>query len=426
VGYADGCVGNCVKGRPNSFTAVSTIARQVNGRRMFAAFDALDVPAAPSVTATFNACPGSSAIVLTWSAPDDRGSPITSYNLYRRTGANGSFALLASVAGNVNSHTDSTIDPAQTYFYQVTAVNARGEGLACGAAGATCPGGGQPEHPCVFPGVTVLTDGTNDFTLPVGMPTVFGPALDIQKLSIAEPFNVGAGKMTFVLKMVGLQNVPPETTWPILFKAPNGTDFVVRMHTNATGQILFTVATGANAVNPVLNPGTPADPASGFAADGTIRIVVSRSAIGNPAAAQNLTDFLVRVRSPEGGATAPTPDNMPDSLARAGTYAVKGSENCQPPNRPPVAADDTATTTKNNPVVVNVVVNDTDPDKDPLTVTAVTQPADGAAINNGDGTVTYRPRKGFTGTDGFDYTVGDGRGGSDTARVTVTVRRREK
>jgi Big-like domain-containing protein/fibronectin type III domain protein len=426
VGYADGCVGNCVKGRPNSFTAVSTIARQVNGRRMFAASDVGGVPAAPQVAATFNACPSPSAVVLTWSPPDDRGSSIGSYNIYRRTGSTGSFALLATVAGNVNSYTDNTIDPNQAYSYRVTAVNARGEGLACGEASATCPGGGQPEDACVFPGVTVLSDGTNDFTLPAGMPTAFGPALDIQKLAIAEPSSLGAGKIMFVLKMVGLNNVPPQTTWPILFKAPTGADFAVRMHTNASGQVSFSVATGANNVNPVLNPGTPADPASGFAADGTIRIVVARAAVGNPAAAQNLTDFLVRVRSPEGGATALTPDNMPDSVARTGSYTLKGSESCQPPNRPPVAVDDPVATTKNNPVVVNAVVNDTDPDKDPLTISAVSQPANGAAINNGDGTVTYRPRNGFTGTDGFDYTVSDGRGGSDTGRVTATVSRRVK
>jgi hypothetical protein len=330
VGYADGCVGSCVNARPNSFTAVSTIARQVNGRRMFAAFDAIDVPAAPAVTATFNACPGPSAVELTWSAPDDRGSAITSYNVYRRTGSAGSFALLATVAGNVSSYTDGTIDPSQTYFYRVTAVNARGEGAACGEASATCPSGGQTEDACVLPGVTVLTDGANDFTLPAGMPTAFGPALDIQKLSIAEPSDLGSGKIVFVLKMAGLQNLPPQTTWPILFKAPNATDFAVRMHTNAAGQVSFTVASGANNVNPVLNPGTPTDPGSGFEANGTIRLVVSRAAIGNPAAGQNLIDFLVRVRSPEAGATALTPDNMPDSVARTGTYTVKGSESCPP------------------------------------------------------------------------------------------------
>lgn len=39
VAFADGCVGGCVTGPPNSDTAVSTIARQSGGKRLFAAFD---------------------------------------------------------------------------------------------------------------------------------------------------------------------------------------------------------------------------------------------------------------------------------------------------------------------------------------------------------------------------------------------------
>jgi hypothetical protein len=420
VGYADGCVGNCVKDRPNSFTAVSTIARQVNGRRMFAQFDAVSVPAAPLATATFDACPNPAAVILAWSTPDDRGSPISAYRIYRRT-ATGTFSLLASVGAGVNSYTDTTTDSTQTYFYQVTAVNGVGESTACAEVSASCPSGGQPEDACTFPGVTIVTDGTNDFTLPVGMPSAFGPALDIQRLTIAEPVSLGPGKIMFVLKMVSLQNLPPSTTWPIQFRA-NGLDFVARMHTNALGQVFFTLALGTN-TSPITNPGTPADLTSGFSADGNIRIVVSRGAIGaGVEPGQNLDMFLVRVRSPEGGA-ALTPDNMPDSLARTGTYTVKGSENCQPPNSPPNAVDDTASTTRKNPVVINVVVNDTDPDNDPLAVTGVSQPSNGTAMSNGDGTVTYRPNSGFTGTDGFDYTISDGRGGSDTAHVTVTVKK---
>jgi len=39
VGFADGCVGLCVSGPPNSETAVGTIARQSGGKRLFSAFD---------------------------------------------------------------------------------------------------------------------------------------------------------------------------------------------------------------------------------------------------------------------------------------------------------------------------------------------------------------------------------------------------
>ena len=43
VGYADGCVGPCEEGGPNSFTRVGSIVRQSSGPRLYAEFDS-DVP----------------------------------------------------------------------------------------------------------------------------------------------------------------------------------------------------------------------------------------------------------------------------------------------------------------------------------------------------------------------------------------------
>ncbi|MGH9818366.1 MAG: fibronectin type III domain-containing protein, partial [Candidatus Acidiferrales bacterium] len=365
-----GCIGECVKQRPNSFTARSTIARQSNGRRMYAAFDAATAPASPLVSAAFDSCSASSSALLSWSPPDDHGSAVTAYNIYRRAGAS-QFLLLATVGSNVNSFQDNTINPAETYAYHVTAVNQHGESRPCGEVAASCPSGAAPEDPCTPPGITVLTHGSGDFTLPVGMQTAFGPALDLLKLSITEPFGLGAGKVMFVLKVASLQNVPPSTTWPIQFQA-NGQEFIARMHTNAVGQVAFTLAAGTDP-SPVTNPGVPADAASGFSADGTIRIVVSRTAIGGAAPGQQLTQFLIRVRSPEGGVTGLTPDNLPDSLARAGAYTLRGSENC---GNPPDAVDDSATAKKNHPVLINVVANDT-VHHPPLVVTQVSDPSNG-------------------------------------------------
>ncbi|MBA2318697.1 MAG: cell wall-binding repeat-containing protein [Euzebyales bacterium] len=90
-------------------------------------------------------------------------------------------------------------------------------------------------------------------------------------------------------------------------------------------------------------------------------------------------------------------------------------------NSAPVAVDDAATTVRDSPVTIDVLANDSDADGDPLTVAAVTDPPEGVAVVNGDGTVTYTPGAGFTGTDTFDYQVEDGRGGAADATVTVTV-----
>lgn len=98
------------------------------------------------------------------------------------------------------------------------------------------------------------------------------------------------------------------------------------------------------------------------------------------------------------------------------------SDACQAPdNRAPIAADDEAETQMEAAVNVEVLANDSDPDGDPLTVSSVGQPANGAASANPDGSISYQPNPGFHGTDVFAYTVDDGRGASDTAQVSVRV-----
>ena len=93
------------------------------------------------------------------------------------------------------------------------------------------------------------------------------------------------------------------------------------------------------------------------------------------------------------------------------------------PNNPPVAIDDTAVTTASVAVDINVLANDSDPDGDPLTVSAfdATGAQGGTVSCTSAGICTYTPPPGFTGIDTFGYTVSDGRGGTDTATVTVTV-----
>ena len=89
-------------------------------------------------------------------------------------------------------------------------------------------------------------------------------------------------------------------------------------------------------------------------------------------------------------------------------------------NSNPEAVDDTKTAQSGVLTSVDVLANDSDTDGDTLTITSVTQAANGSVTNNGSN-VTYRSNPGFVGTDTFTYTVSDGKGGSDTATVIVTV-----
>ena len=69
-----------------------------------------------------------------------------------------------------------------------------------------------------------------------------------------------------------------------------------------------------------------------------------------------------------------------------------------------------------------MLANDSDPDGDPLQVSSVTQPNRGqAAVSDGGQTVTYTAPATFGGTVQFTYRVTDGRGGTATATVRVTV-----
>jgi hypothetical protein len=91
-----------------------------------------------------------------------------------------------------------------------------------------------------------------------------------------------------------------------------------------------------------------------------------------------------------------------------------------PGNNPPVAAPDTATTTAGTPVKIFVLANDSDPDNNPLTITAVSTPGNGTATINPDKTITYTPATGFSGSDSFTYTITDGTT-PRSAPVSVTV-----
>ena len=90
-------------------------------------------------------------------------------------------------------------------------------------------------------------------------------------------------------------------------------------------------------------------------------------------------------------------------------------------NNDPVADDDSATVAEDGEVDIAVLDGDTDADDDALTVESVTQGANGAVSINADGTVKYIPTANFNGEDTFSYSVSDGKGGTDSAAVMVTV-----
>ena len=84
-----------------------------------------------------------------------------------------------------------------------------------------------------------------------------------------------------------------------------------------------------------------------------------------------------------------------DGVARCDIGAYERAEE-QPPGTPD-AVDDMATTLEDTAVTIPVLANDHDPDGDPLTVSIATQPANGSATVNANGTVTFTPVADFHG-----------------------------
>lgn len=94
----------------------------------------------------------------------------------------------------------------------------------------------------------------------------------------------------------------------------------------------------------------------------------------------------------------------------------------QPCNNPPVAVKDQFETEFDTPFTGNVLLNDSDPDGDPLSVKFFTEPENGTIVMDKDtGEFTYTPDPGFFGEDSFKYVVTDGRGGYDSTTVCITV-----
>ena len=93
----------------------------------------------------------------------------------------------------------------------------------------------------------------------------------------------------------------------------------------------------------------------------------------------------------------------------------------EPVNDAPEAVADTAATAEDEPVVIDVLANDTDAEGDALRVDSVSRPAHGTARAAADGGVEYAPEADYHGPDRFTYTVSDGNGGTAEAEVMVAV-----
>ncbi len=314
IGYADGCVGSCVNGGANSGTALATIARETAGKGLFATFDVqVSIPAAPAVQASQSGA----TVHLTWSTPDDHGTPILGYHIYRKA-AGGVFEQIMGVDANTHAY-DDTPPAGTTYTYRVTAVNAMGEGPACReAAPAAAP---PPAQTCTAPGAKVVDDPAGDS--PVA-------ALDVKSLSIAEPKTTdGSHKVVFTLKVGSLATLTPGSAWMILWNRPQpdatyDRNYVV-MRVTGLGAASFKFG---KISPPSVNQATDLGNAVGsFSADGTITITITTDQTDNMATGQDLSALEVRTFAVHVSGQPSAQTTSVDHTSAA-TYTLVGSAHC--------------------------------------------------------------------------------------------------
>jgi hypothetical protein len=330
VGYADGCVEACVQGpetaRGNSYSAVSSILRQTGGRRLFAENDPAEpnIPSAPSLTVTRNG----NLAKLSWSEGNDGGSPITKYSVLR----NGTQIATTTTT----SYTDPGANASTTYNYSVVATNAAGS--SCGSNTVSSSARGSS---CSLPGITMMTDPTGDST------AAANPALDIQSVAIAEPYYAdGSQKLVFTMKVASLATLPPGTEWRVLWNFPTTASgsYYVEMNTDPTGVLTYqygTIDLTEAVVTAVgtLHPLGSCDAESTYSTDGTIRLVISTSKVGNAVAGDIIGGLLARTFVTSGSVLT-TSRTAVDTASTTASYLMVGNGFCAPPTVTTIEDDD--------------------------------------------------------------------------------------
>ncbi len=339
--YADGCVGDCVSGGSNSFSSKATIARQSGGNGLLQAFDPVE-PTGPQ-SACLSGRRDDQASYLRWVAPDNGGSDITIYKILRGL-TPGTEVEIGQQVGNKTTYNDRNADPAvASYSYKIIAVNGQGVGQPSNNVVLTVSPRVSATGACLIPGVEILTDPTGDAT-------DTNAQHDITSISVAEPLSNAttgdASNLYFTIKVANL--TPPVLAgwrWSIRFTVPG---FPPPAHPVLGAQEDWQVSMDtADGPNPVFTYGTTGvfqgaarvfvtlgnlDPASSIRPDGTITLVLPKSAFPGiqPGQAINIALGSVRATVPSTiPGTGGTNETIPDTTGGT-SYTLRPSNLCLP------------------------------------------------------------------------------------------------
>lgn len=376
VAYADGCVSPaCIAGADkngdgfvnaldNDSADKAAILRQSGGLGLAAAFDSptVGVPAPPQLTAALQG----QAAYLAWSTPDNGGSPVTGYRVYR----DGS--QIASVGADVNTYTDSSSSASTNY--QVSAVNAVGEGAKSTGVTPTVPASS-----CTLPGILVADDTID--TLP-NAPV--NPSTDVKALYVAEPYGDGTGRLHFTVSTGG-GAVAPNSQWYVIWQrttpdASHDRNYVAMRSdllgnlTFEHGRVSYPISTGSPGTN---NGNLPtrfgAATGSYDPATGTIRISVPTAGVDNVSAGAALLGLEVRTFLARNDALLIS-QSVASDFSPAGSYTLVGNASCQLAVEAPTALTAAAT---NGRRTVQLAWTDNSTDETSFLIERSTSAADG-------------------------------------------------
>ena len=344
-GFSDGCVGDCVQNPDNNtFVAHMRMARQSGGRTLFASQDAFNdgpnapiAPKAPCLSGTRDI----NGSHLRWVAPDNGGADIVYYKIFRGTSP-GNLTLLtdtgsAALPNTKTSFDDTTADPAvEHYYYAVQAVNSQGASVRSNELDLIVSALPAVETECALPGITLVTDPSNDSLNTLG-------STDVQQLSFAELYDPASSvnKLYIRLKMRDLSSLPPETRWVVRFTRADGagtTEYFVSMLNElpaaASGPVfryghveVGAGGTQSNVTDGNIDKGT-------FSADGTILFEISQPTKTGTGA--NNRDFPpLQTGEAFSNVNVVVFQKVGVSLQQmdstsAGTYTLKGNLSCKP------------------------------------------------------------------------------------------------
>lgn len=332
LGYADGCLGSCEVSGPNSFQSQAVIARQSGGPSLYAKNDPAE-PALPK-TPRVEGYRAQSFAQLSWPATDHSGAEISVYNVYRSVpGGKAELLGATSASGGTFSYTDSSVADAPVYQYQVSAVNALGEGVLS-APLALKVGQNVPADAsvCTLPGFTALRDPVtgDEADAPITTGTT-----DITEVLLAEPEN--SEDLGLTLRLRGFSAAEPLTQYTVRFGVEGGEHefgnlYFVRLDNGSTsGEPVRSTYGYMDAVGALIEIGEL--PTAAEQLPGEIRFRIPKTLVGNPLPSTRISQVFANaalISNVAGQSTGLPGAASPYLRDRAGfgAYTLVGNDFC--------------------------------------------------------------------------------------------------